>query len=93
MSRPAIDVSELPPLAFGHRGIVWWATMGVIAIEGTMFVLTLHPHVSGHRSRVVALEQLIAHIESKPKGTVWFATHGTAAEYVRAQAKLGAPVP
>ena len=41
MSRPTIDVSELPPLAFGHRGIVWWSTMGVIAIEGTMFVLMM----------------------------------------------------
>ena len=41
MSRPAIDVSELPPLAFGHRGIVWWATMGVVAIEGTMFGLMI----------------------------------------------------
>ena len=41
MSRPVIDVSELPPLGFGHRGIVWWATMGVVAIEGTMFVLTM----------------------------------------------------
>ena len=41
MSRPTIDVSALPPLAFGPRGIVWWATMGVIAIEGTMFVLVM----------------------------------------------------
>jgi cytochrome c oxidase subunit 1/cytochrome c oxidase subunit I+III len=39
MSRPVIDVSELPPLGFGHRSIVWWATMGIIAIEGTMFAL------------------------------------------------------
>ena len=39
MSRPVIDVSGLPPLGFGHRSIVWWATMGIIAIEGTMFAL------------------------------------------------------
>ncbi len=25
--------------------------------EGTMFLLTMHPHVSGHRSRIVALER------------------------------------
>jgi peptidoglycan/xylan/chitin deacetylase (PgdA/CDA1 family) len=59
--------------------------------EGTMFVLTLHPHVSGHRSRIVALELLIAHIEAKPKGTVWWGTHGAAAEYVRREAGLGEP--
>ena len=48
--------------------------------EGTMFLLTMHPHISGHRSRIVALEQLIAHIKTKPG--VWFATHREAARYV-----------
>ena len=57
--------------------------------EGTMFVLTLHPHVSGHRSRIVALEQLIAHIEAKGAGKVWWATHASAAEFVRKDSKLG----
>ena len=33
-----------------------------------MFLLTMHPHISGHRSRIVALEQLIAHIEAKGAG-------------------------
>jgi len=60
--------------------------------EGTMLVLTMHPHISGHRSRIVALELLIAHIESKAPGKVWWATHGEAAEYVRKQAGLGEPV-
>ena len=59
--------------------------------EGTMFVLTMHPHVSGHRSRIVALELLIAHIETKGPGTVWWATHGAAAEHVRREGKLGEP--
>ena len=56
-----------------------------------MFVLTLHPHVSGHRSRIVALELLIAHIKAKGAGKVWWATHADAAEYVRKAAKLGEP--
>ncbi|HVE32552.1 MAG TPA: polysaccharide deacetylase [Gemmatimonadaceae bacterium] len=60
--------------------------------EGTMLVLTMHPHISGHRSRIVALEQLIAHIEAKAPGKVWWATHGQVAEYVRKQAGLGEPV-
>ncbi|MFT4862240.1 MAG: peptidoglycan/xylan/chitin deacetylase (PgdA/CDA1 family) [Pseudohongiellaceae bacterium] len=54
--------------------------------EGTMFSLTMHPHVSGHRSRIVALEGLIEHIKNKPG--VWFATHEEAARYVRQQAGM-----
>ncbi len=54
--------------------------------EGTMFLLTMHPHVSGHRSRIVALEGLIEHM--KTKGSVWFGTHEEAALYVRAQAGM-----
>jgi peptidoglycan-N-acetylglucosamine deacetylase len=59
--------------------------------EGTMFVLTMHPHVIGHRSRMIALEQVIDHIRSKPASSVWWATHGAAAEYVRREARLGEP--
>jgi len=45
--------------------------------EETMFLLTMHPHVIGHRSRIVVLEELIAHI--KTKDGVWFGTHADAA--------------
>jgi peptidoglycan-N-acetylglucosamine deacetylase len=41
--------------------------------EKTLFLLTMHPFVTGHRSRVVILEQLIDYIRAKPG--VWFATH------------------
>jgi len=34
-----IDVSSLPQSAFGHRSLMWWGTMGMIAIEGTVFAL------------------------------------------------------
>ncbi len=54
--------------------------------EGTMFLLTMHPHVIGHRSRIVALEGLINHVRTK--GSVWFGTHEDAARYVREQAGL-----
>jgi peptidoglycan/xylan/chitin deacetylase (PgdA/CDA1 family) len=40
--------------------------------ERTMMMLTMHPHVIGHRSRIVHLEKLIAYMKSKPG--VWFAT-------------------
>lgn len=38
-----------------------------------MFLLTTYPHIIGHRSRIIILEELIAHIQAK--GDVWFATH------------------
>jgi cytochrome c oxidase subunit III len=36
-----LDVSGLAPGAFGHRTLLWWGTMGLIVIEGTMFVLAV----------------------------------------------------
>ena len=41
--------------------------------EGTLFLLTMHPFVSGHRSRIAQLERLVAYMKTKPG--VWFATH------------------
>lgn len=35
--RPAIDVSGLPNVVFEYRSMIWWATIGIIAIEGFMF--------------------------------------------------------
>lgn len=54
--------------------------------EGTMFLLTMHPHYIGHRSRIVVLRELIDYMQSK--GNVWFATHEEAARYVKEQAGL-----
>ncbi len=54
--------------------------------EGTMFLLTLHPFVSGRRSRVAALERLVEHMRSK--GGVWFATHEQVAREVLRVARL-----
>jgi cytochrome c oxidase subunit 3 len=36
-----IDVSGLPDHAFGSRSILWWATLGIIAIEATLFVAAI----------------------------------------------------
>lgn len=54
--------------------------------EGTLFLLTMHPHIIGHRSRMVALEELVRHIATK--GGAWFATHEEVARYVREQAGM-----
>jgi cytochrome c oxidase subunit 3 len=34
-----IDVSELPGHAFGHRAVIWWANLMLVAIELTAFAL------------------------------------------------------
>jgi len=65
---------------------VWIDEFEVAWEEGTMFLLTMHPHVIGHRSRMVALEGLIEHI--KARGDVWFGTHEEAARWVRQQAGI-----
>ena len=65
---------------------VWMDEYDKAFDEGSMFILTNHPHISGHRSRVVALEMLIQHI--KQKGGAWFATHDAAAKYVKEQAGM-----
>jgi peptidoglycan-N-acetylglucosamine deacetylase len=39
--------------------------------EGGLHMLTMHPHIAGHRSRQSGLEKLILHMKSKPGA--WFA--------------------
>jgi peptidoglycan/xylan/chitin deacetylase (PgdA/CDA1 family) len=51
--------------------------------ERGLFILTMHPHITGHRSRVAGLEKLILHMKSK--AGVWFATHEQIARYVKTQ--------
>jgi hypothetical protein len=65
---------------------VWIDEFDAAWEEHTMFLLTMHPHVIGHRSRIVVLEALIEHI--KQKDGVWFGTHAEAARWVREQAGL-----
>lgn len=49
--------------------------------EGGLFLLTMHPHVIGYRSRIFILEQLLQHIVSKGSDKIWFATHKEIAEW------------
>ena len=50
--------------------------------EGGLFLLTMHPHVIGHRSRIGVLERLIRYI--KTRGWVWFGTHEEVARWCKA---------
>jgi cytochrome c oxidase subunit III len=36
-----LDVSGLPNVVFGHRSLIWWGTLGMMAIEGTMFAIVI----------------------------------------------------
>lgn len=51
--------------------------------ERTMFMLTMHPHVVGHRSRMKHLEELITYMKARPG--VWFATAEQIAMHVKQQ--------
>jgi peptidoglycan/xylan/chitin deacetylase (PgdA/CDA1 family) len=52
--------------------------------ERGLFLLTMHPHIIGHRSRMAILEKLIQHM----KGTsgIWFTTHEQVARYCKENA-------
>jgi cytochrome c oxidase subunit I+III len=39
--RKALDVSQLPKYAFGHKGLIWWGTTGFMVIEGSMLGMVL----------------------------------------------------
>ncbi|MCR8723086.1 polysaccharide deacetylase family protein [Frigidibacter sp. ROC022] len=54
--------------------------------EGGLFLLTMHPHITGYRSRIFILEELLDHIVSK--GDCWIATHAEIARYCAEQAGL-----
>jgi peptidoglycan-N-acetylglucosamine deacetylase len=49
--------------------------------EGGLFLLTMHPHVTGYRSRIFILEELIRHIQDHDD--VWFGTHADIARFVK----------
>lgn len=60
---------------------IWRSEFDLTLEEGGLFLLTMHPHVIGHRSRMVLLEELIRYMRSF--SGVWFATHEQVARYVR----------
>ena len=51
--------------------------------EGGLFLLTMHPHVTGYRSRIWILEKLLEEISRRPD--VWIATHADIAAFVKAE--------
>ena len=37
----ALDVQHLPSLGFGNSSLMWWGTLGLMAIESTVFALAI----------------------------------------------------
>ncbi len=58
---------------------IWRDEFDAAHEEGTLFILTMHPQVIGHRHRIRMLDRLVAYMKSKPG--VWFATHADIAAY------------
>lgn len=54
--------------------------------EGSLFMLTMHPMITGQRSRMSHLDKFISHMKSK--GDVWFATAHQISRYVRKESHL-----
>lgn len=54
--------------------------------EGGLFLLTMHPHVIGYRSRIFILDELLNHIAAT--GDCWIATHAEIAAYCAAEAGM-----
>jgi peptidoglycan/xylan/chitin deacetylase (PgdA/CDA1 family) len=52
--------------------------------EGGLFLLTMHPHVIGHRSRIAMLDRLVDYMKAQPG--VWFGTHEDVARWCKEQA-------
>jgi hypothetical protein len=60
---------------------LWRDEFDAARTEGGLFQLTMHPHIIGHRSRMVVLTELLAYMGSFDD--VWFATHAQIVEHVR----------
>ncbi len=63
---------------------IWKAEFDGAYEERTLFILTMHPHITGHRSRIAMLDRLVSYMQSHPG--VWFATHEDIARYAKQQA-------
>ncbi|MFR9728094.1 polysaccharide deacetylase family protein [Saccharopolyspora sp. MS10] len=64
---------------------IWIDEFDAAYRAGGVFQLTMHPHVIGHRSRLVVLRELLDHI--KAHRDVRFVTHAELASTARAEAR------
>ena len=60
---------------------IWTAEFDMAYEEGGLFLLTMHPQIIGHRSRIAMLEELIQYMRARPG--VWIATHEQVARHAK----------
>jgi peptidoglycan-N-acetylglucosamine deacetylase len=60
---------------------IFWREFERAYEEGGLFLLTMHPHVTGYRSRIWILEKLLEEITRR--SDVWIATHAEIAAFVK----------
>lgn len=68
---------HMPPRSLGQ---IWRDEFDAAYRDGGVFQLTMHPHIIGHRSRLIILEELLDYISSFDG--IWFATHADLASHV-----------
>ena len=52
VGRPVLDVSKLPTVHFGSHSLTWWGVLGMMAIEGTVFLLMIATYFYLHSRSV-----------------------------------------
>ena len=86
LTRGEVPIHEPGLEVLIHRnadaGRLEFTTDTVRGVEHGLFLLTMHPHIIGHRSRIVVLERLIRYMKSR--GSVWFGTHEQVAAWCKA---------
>lgn len=65
---------------------IWVDEFEAAHAAGGVFELTLHPHISGHRSRLAMVDRLLAHIRTFDN--VWFGTHAQLADHLHSNFTL-----
>ena len=65
----ALDVAGLPTVVFGHRSLMWWGTLGVMAIEGTVFALAVmaYFYLRTQKYAPAAIDRFRAILKSDPE--------------------------
>ena len=62
---------------------IWKDEFDAAYAEGGVFQLTMHPHIIGHRSRLLVLDELLTYIRSFDD--IWITTHADLALHVAPQ--------
>jgi peptidoglycan/xylan/chitin deacetylase (PgdA/CDA1 family) len=68
---------------------IWKDEFDAAYRAGGVFQLTMHPHVIGHRSRLVILRELLDYIGGHTG--IWYATHAQLADAALRQLRTGGP--